>query len=288
MGSATIAVIPAAGFGTRFLPATKAVPKELLPIIERPAIEFIIDDIVGAGIPQVVLVTAKNKSALEAHFSPAPELEAHLQSNRSQHLLEQHQTLLDKIDMKYVIQDRQLGLGHAVLQSEPLVGNHPFAVLLPDDIIFQGGNFLTKMMTAYSHYGGSVLALKRVSSELISRYGVVSATEVSPGHYKIHGIVEKPSAEDAPSNLAVIGRYVLSPSIFSALLSTQPGAIGEIQLTDAIGQLIDSEPVYGLIVEGDHYDVGTPEGLLGCALSFALTQPKMRQALEGLFNYWKN
>ena len=288
MERATVAVIPAAGFGTRFLPATKAVPKELLPIIERPAIEFIFDDIVGAEIPEVVLVTAKNKSALARHFSRSPELEAHLQSNGSEHLLEQHQALLDKTAIRYVTQDRQLGLGHAVLQSETLVGNRPFAVLLPDDIVFQGSDFLAKMMDISSHYRGSVLALKRVPPELITRYGVVSATEISPNQYKIHAVVEKPRIEDAPSDLAVIGRYVLSPSIFSALHSTQPGALGEIQLTDGIAQLIELEPVYGLIVEGDHYDVGTPQGLFACALNLAMKQPKMRQELSELLKHWNN
>jgi UTP--glucose-1-phosphate uridylyltransferase len=286
MERATIAVIPAAGFGTRFLPATKTVPKELLPIIERPAIEFIFDDIAGAEIPEVVLVTSPSKSALAAHFSPSPELEAHLKTNGSEHFLKRHQALLDKTTIKYATQERQLGLGHAVLQSEPLVGDRPFAVLLPDDIIIHGSDFLTKMIDVSSVYGSSVLALKRVPRERVSQYGIVSATEISPNQYKIHEVVEKPRTGNAPSDLAIIGRYVLSPTIFNMLRSTQPGALGEIQLTDGITQLINIEPVYGLIVEEDHYDVGSPHGMLFCALSLALKQPSMRLELERIFNEW--
>lgn len=288
METTTVAVIPAAGFGTRFLPATKAVPKELLPIIQRPAIEFILDDIVGAGIPEVVVVNSKNKAALTAHLSRAPELETHLESNGSQSLLQQHQALLDLITISYTTQEQQLGLGHAVLQSEPVIGDRPFAVLLPDDIIFQGNVFLSKMLQVSYERGASVLALKRVPPETISRYGVVSATEISRNLYEIHGVVEKPKMEDAPSDLAVIGRYILSPSIFGILSSTKPGALGEVQLTDAIAQLIDVEPVYGVIVEGEHFDVGTPEGMLMCALTLALEQPHMRAPIQRLFGDWSS
>tara|TARA_B100001123_G_scaffold227981_1_gene256486 strand:- start:83 stop:952 length:870 start_codon:yes stop_codon:yes gene_type:complete len=286
MKRASVAVIPAAGFGTRFLPATKAVPKELLPILHRPAIEFIFDDIVGAQIPESVLITSKNKSALAMHFSEAPNLESHLQSNGSEHLLEQHQNLLSKTTIKYATQDRQLGLGHAVLQAEQLVGDRPFAVLLPDDILLGGSSFLTKMLAVSAQLKGSVLALKRVPPDMISRYGVVSASQIAANQYRIHGIVEKPSIHDAPSDLAVIGRYILPPTIFHILRSTPSGALGEIQLTDGIAKLIESEPVFGLIVEGDHYDVGTPQGMLACALTLGLEHAEMREHLLEIFRKW--
>ena len=286
MERATVAVIPAAGFGTRFLPASKAVPKELLPIIDRPAIEFIFDDIVGAQIPEVVLITSGNKGALRSHFSDAPELQLHLESSGSEHLLEQHQALLNMTNIQYVTQDRQLGLGHAVLQAEQVVGDRPFTVLLPDDIVLGGGDFLSKMLDLSAKHGGSVLALKRVPLEMISRYGVVSATEISTNQYLIHNVVEKPPIQEAPSDLAVIGRYVLSPNIFDALRSTEPGALGEIQLTDGITKLLASQPVFGIIVEGDHYDVGTPHGMLACALTLGLGRPQMREHLQEILKQW--
>ncbi|TFC46409.1 UTP--glucose-1-phosphate uridylyltransferase GalU [Cryobacterium sp. TMT1-21] len=259
--SITKAVIPAAGLGTRFLPATKAMPKEMLPVVDKPAIQYVVEEAVAAGLPDVLMVTGRNKNALENHFDRMTELEAILEKKGDQSRLAKVNWATELADIHYVRQGDPLGLGHAVLRAKMHVGNEPFAVLLGDDIIDSRDPLLTKMLTEQGKRNASIIALMEVDPSQIHLYGAaaVEATD-DPDVVRVTGLVEKPDAADAPSNLAIIGRYVLRPEVFGVLEHTQPGKGNEIQLTDALQEMAATPDatggVYGVIFRGRRYDTG--------------------------------
>jgi UTP--glucose-1-phosphate uridylyltransferase len=277
-------VIPAAGLGTRFLPATKALPKELLPVLDRPVIQWGVEEASAAGIETVVMVISRGKELLAAHFDKAPELERTLEARGKHEGLSaiRHAERLAKF--AYVYQPEPLGLGHAVLQARPVIQRQPFACLLPDDLSWADRPVLAQLVDAYKELQTPVLALMRVTPDQISRYGSVAVAESRGRLHRISGMVEKPRADEAPSLLAIMGRYVLTPAVMEALEHTRPGAGGEIQLTDGIAGALDDGPIWGLEFEGELLDVGTPEGwirtLVRTAHDHPTFGPALRQALK--------
>ena len=280
------AVIPAAGLGTRFLPATKAQPKEMLPVVDRPAIQYAVEEAVAAGARDVCLVTSRAKSSMEDHFDHIPELEELLERKGKTAELEQVRALTALADVHTVRQHEPLGLGHAVGTARHHVGDEAFATLLPDDVMVDGGELLRHMVATYEEHGGVVLALMPVTPEEISAYGSAAVEEVAPGVMRVDGVVEKPAPEDAPSELAVVGRYVLPPEIFEAIDRVGPGVGGEIQLTDAIGALIGELPVHGCVFTAGRYDVGQKQDYLRATVEVALARedlgPGFRRFLSEL------
>ncbi|HEV2768173.1 MAG TPA: UTP--glucose-1-phosphate uridylyltransferase GalU [Acidimicrobiales bacterium] len=266
------AVIPAAGLGTRFLPATKAQPKEMLTVVDRPAIQYVVEEAAAAGIDNVMVVTSRGKSSMEDHFDRMPELEAALEGKGKTEALEAVVALASVVRMHYARQSEPLGLGHAVAVARDHVRDEPFAVLLPDEIMADGATVLRGMVETYSERGGAVVALKRVRPAEISAYGCPRVEPVEEGLVRIHEVVEKPEPDEAPSDLAVTGRYVFPPGIFDALDQVKPGKGGEIQLTDGIALLGQSEPVYGWVFEKGRYDVGTPVDYLRATVELALAR----------------
>jgi len=250
----TKAVIPAAGLGTRFLPATKAQPKEMLPVVDKPAIQYVVEEAVAAGITDILIITGRGKRSIENHFDRSWELEYYLEQKGDTDKLESVKAISEMADIHYIRQKQPLGLGHAVLTAEAHVGDQPFAVLLGDDII--ADPLLPRMVEVYEQYGRSVLSLLEVPREDIRFYGSVKPEPVGENLVKVLDIVEKPEPKDAPSNLASIGRYVLTPEIFDAIRNIGPGVGGEIQLTDAIRTLLKTQAVYGYLFEGVRYDIG--------------------------------
>jgi UTP--glucose-1-phosphate uridylyltransferase len=276
------AVFPAAGLGTRFLPATKAQPKEMLPIVDKPLIQYGVEEAIHSGIQNIIIVTGRGKSSIEDHFDVSFELEQLLESKNKGEMLSMVRSISDMIDISYVRQKEALGLGHAVLRAKELVGNEPFSVVLSDDIIASETPCIRQLLDVYDFYGASVLALMEVPPDQISAYGVVDAEPVSDnGHenrlFRIRNMVEKPKASDAPSNLAIIGRYILTPEIFTCIESIQPGSGGEIQLTDALKYMLRSRPIYGLKFEGKRYDAGDKLGFLKATVEFALARHDLGQ-----------
>ena len=270
------AVITAAGMGTRFLPATKSIPKEMLPVVDRPAIQYVVEEAVQAGLTDILIITGRGKRAVEDHFDRNFELEHYLDNAGKHDLLKQVQFASDLADLHYVRQRDPLGLGHAVSVGRHHVGNEPFAVLLADDIMVDEARLLRSMLDAYARDGQSVVAVKEVSPEEISFYGCVEPDGVEvDGVVKIRRIVEKPPRDEAPSNLAVIGRYVFTPEIFDALEITPAGRGGEIQLTDAISLLIDKQPVYAYAFETGRFDVGNKLDYLRATVQIALERPDL-------------
>src|SRR5215212_5015290 len=274
------AVFPAAGWGTRFLPATKAQPKEMLPLVDKPVIQYAVEEAVSAGIEQVIIVTSSQKRAIEDHFDLSYELERLLEDKGEIEKLRQVRHISDLAQIAYVRQKEQLGLGHAILMTKDLIGHEPFAVLLPDDVVIADRPCIGQLIHAYEQTHSSVVAVTEVPADEVSRYGIV-ASEPDPSHVdggrlrRMTGIVEKPSRDDAPSNLAVIGRYVLTPKIFEKLEQTQRGAGGEIQLTDAIEALMAEQSVYTYEFEGVRYDAGTTMGWLEATVDIALQRPDL-------------
>ena len=268
----TKAVIPAAGLGTRFLPATKAQPKEMLPVVDRPAIQYAVEEAVAAGARDVCIVTSSAKHALEDHFDRAPELEELLERKGKVAELEVVRALTELADVHAVRQHEPLGLGHAVGAARHHVGDQPFVNLLPDDVMVDGGDLLRRMVAAHEEHGGILLALLPVAPEEISAYGSAAVEPVGEGLMRVDGVVEKPAPEDAPSELAVVGRYVLPPEIFDAIDHVGPGAGGEIQLTDAIGALIGELPVHGCVFTEGRYDVGQKQDYLRATVEVALAR----------------
>ncbi|MGH2829934.1 MAG: UTP--glucose-1-phosphate uridylyltransferase GalU [Actinomycetota bacterium] len=271
----TKAVIPAAGLGTRFLPATKAQPKEMLPVVDKPAIQYVVEEAVRAGITDILIITGRGKRSIEDHFDQSMELERFLEPRGKTEDLAAVRAISEMADIYYVRQREPKGLGHAVACAERHVGDQPFAVLLGDDIIMD--SLLSEMITIYDREGRSVLALQEVSRDEISAYGAVEAEPVGQRLVKVHGIVEKPAPQDAPSNLAVIGRYVLTPEVFDALHRTEPGVGGEIQLTDAIKMLVEKQAVYGHVFEGTRYDVGRKLDYLRATVELAAEREDLAQ-----------
>ncbi|ALS77834.1 UTP--glucose-1-phosphate uridylyltransferase [Planococcus kocurii] len=277
------AIIPAAGLGTRFLPATKAMPKEMLPIVDKPTIQYIVEEAIASGIEDIIIVTGKDKRAIEDHFDSAPFLEARLEESEKFELLNAVQ-LSSKVDIHYIRQKSPLGLGHAVWTARKFIGDEPFAVLLGDDIIQSEVPGLQQLMAQYNKTQSSVIGVMEVPEEETYRYGIMDPSTVEGRLYKANKFVEKPRAGTAPSNLAIIGRYVFTPEIFGFLDKMKVGANGEIQLTDAIEQLNAVQDVYGYAFEGKRYDVGEKRGFVETTLEFALARPELR---EDLLNFMK-
>lgn len=264
------AVFPAAGLGTRFLPATKASPKEMLPLVDKPLIQYGVEEAVASGIESVIIVTGRGKAAIEDHFDISYELEKLLEERGKTSELKAMRSISEMARVSYVRQREALGLGHAILQARDLVGDEPFAVMLSDDIIDSETPALKQLLNVYEKYDAPVVAVFEVEGEAISRFGVVDAEEVEPGVYKIRDMVEKPAFAEAPSNLAIIGRYVLTPDIFAEIEKTTPGAIGEIQITDAMRSMLKRRPFYAVRFEGTRYDAGDKLGFLIATVQFAL------------------
>jgi UTP--glucose-1-phosphate uridylyltransferase len=289
------AVFPAAGWGTRFLPATKAQPKEMLPLVDKPVIQYAVEEAVAAGIEQVIIVTSSQKRAIEDHFDLNLELEQLLEARGDIEMLRQIRAISDLAQISYVRQKEQLGLGHAVLVAKELVGHEPFAVILSDDVIVGDRPCIGQLIHAYLQTHSSVVAVTEVPHEETSRYGIIDGRLAEGGFnggglderlYKLSGLVEKPAPEDAPSNLGIIGRYILTPKIFDKLEQTPRGAGGEIQLTDAIQALMQEQDVYGYAFEGKRYDAGTTMGWLKASVELAMGRQdigtEFRQYLQGL------
>ena len=268
------AVFPAAGLGTRFLPATKAQPKEMLPLIDKPIIQYGVEEALQSGCDQIIIVTGRGKSAIEDHFDTSYELEKMLEDRGKIDLLKIVRGISDMIHVAYVRQKEALGLGHAVLMAKELIGDEPFAVILPDDVIDAPVPCLKQMIGVYNETGCSVLATQVVEGPAISAYGVLDATPVTGTYdgrlFEVRHLVEKPKFEDAPSNLAIIGRYILTPTIFEMLEGIKPGSGGELQLTDALRALLKKEKVYGFTFEGKRHDAGDKLGFLKATVEFAL------------------
>jgi len=278
----TKAVFPVAGLGTRFLPATKSIPKEIMTLVDRPLIQYAIDEARAAGIKEFIFVTSRGKSALEDYFDHAPELESALRKKGKTELLEVlKDTNMDSGAIAYIRQHKALGLGHAVWCARRLIGNEPFAVMLPDDVIAAEKPCLQQMVEAYQETGGNMVATMEVPPEKSSSYGMLDVEEDMGSLVRIKGMVEKPNAEDSPSNLAVIGRYILTPSVLNSLNKMKSGAGGEIQLTDAIAKEIDGdEGVFGLRFRGQRFDCGSKAGFLQATVSFGLSRPDLRDELS--------
>jgi UTP--glucose-1-phosphate uridylyltransferase len=288
------AVLPVAGLGTRFLPATKAQPKEMLPIVDRPLVQYGVEEVAASGISMVVFVTGRGKNSIEDHFDVSFELERMLAGRAKAALLNLVRSISNLAEIIYIRQKNPLGLGHAILMARDLVGNEPFAVLLSDDIIDASVPCLKQMMDVFDRYGKSVVALQRVERKAVSSYGIIKGSLVNdPGStngknrlYRIADMVEKPDVESAPSNLAIIGRYILTPAIFNELASTRRGKGSEIQLTDALRSMLQKEPVYGYLFEGKRYDAGDKLGFLEATVEMALKRPDLgapfRKYLKGL------
>jgi UTP--glucose-1-phosphate uridylyltransferase len=274
------AVITAAGRGTRFLPVTRSIPKEMIPLVDKPLIQYAVAEAAASGIREIILITANGKNAIEDYFKPNLELEHFLESKGEAELLAEMRALSDLADVRYVRQEEPLGLGHAVLTAREMVGDEPFAVILPDDVINASVPALKQMLAVYQEYGASVIAVEKIVPQDSVKYGVINPETVSPGTHRITGLVEKPSPAEAPSNLGVVGRYILTPEIFAAIEATPPGKIKEIQLTDALQRLLARQPVYALEFEGTRYDTGTPLGLLEANVALALKNPALAQELR--------
>ncbi|GAC1461461.1 MAG: UTP--glucose-1-phosphate uridylyltransferase GalU [Ktedonobacterales bacterium] len=280
------AVIPAAGLGTRVLPATKAIPKEMLPLADKPTIQYIVEEAVASGIEHIIIITSRTKRAIEDHFDETPELESTLRKKGDQQKLDMLRRIEGMAQLSFTRQPSPRGLGHAILMAKDLVGDEPFGVLLGDDLVHHPERpCLRQLMDVHERHGGAVLALQRVPREQVSRYGVVALDpNVPPGleprTYRVSDLVEKPPVETAPSDLIIIGRYVLTPDIFPMLERTQPGSGGEIQLTDGIRALRAHQPIFGYEFEGTRYDTGDPVGLLTTSLAFALQRPDLAPGVK--------
>ena len=264
------AVFPAAGLGTRFLPATKSSPKEMLPLVDKPLIQYVVEESVASGVESILIVTGRDKSSIENHFDISFELEHLLQERGKDKSFKEIRAIADMARISYTRQKEALGLGHAIYQGKDFVGNEPFAALLADDIIVSEKPALQQMVEVFEKYDAPVIATMQVAGEGISRFGVIDADEVEPNVFRINDMVEKPPFEDAPSDLAIIGRYIFTPDIFAAIEQTKPGAGGEIQITDAMRILLKERPVYALKLEGRRHDAGDKLGFLIATVELAL------------------
>ena len=274
------AVFPAAGLGTRFLPATKAQPKEMLPLVDKPIIQYGVEEAVESGVSNIILVTGRGKNATEDHFDVSVELETFLESRGKKELLAEIRKISNLINFSYVRQGEPLGLGHAVLVTKALVGDEPFAVILGDDVIDATPPALRQMINVFQEVDGPVLAVERVPREDVSSYGIIDAEEIRPGVYRIRDMVEKPPRNEAPSDLAIIGRYILTPDIFPALEATVSDRTGEIQLTNGLRHLLKQRPIYGCRIDGVRHDAGNKLGFLKAMVYFALRRPDLNQAFR--------
>ncbi len=267
------AVVTAAGWGTRFLPATKAQPKEMLPLVDKPMIQYVVEEAVASGIKQIIIITALGKRAIEDHFDRSFELEHIVMKKGDGELLRKLQNISELADICYIRQKEQLGLGHAILVTKDLIGDEPFAVFLPDDIIQAKVPAMQQMVEVYNRYQHSVIAVESVAKEDTKAYGIIKPKQMEDRIYQVQSLVEKPEPKDAPSNLAIVGRYILTPEIFGMLEKTAPGKGGEIQLTDGLTLLLEKQPIYAYQFEGIRYDTGMPLGFLKASVQFALNRP---------------
>ncbi len=274
------AVIPAAGFGTRFLPTTKAMPKEMMNIVDMPAIQYVVEEAIDSGIEEILIILSRGKEMIINHFDETPELDAVLDQKPDKSLLKISKELATKAKMFYTRQGQAKGLGHAILCAKEFVGEEPFAVLLPDDIMDSAVPVTRQLMNAYQINQGSILGVQPVPESDISKYGIVSGEKAPSGDLIVDGMVEKPSLEEAPSNLAILGRYILSPRIFEMIEKTKPGKGGEIQLTDAILNMKSIEPVYASEFIGTRYDTGNKLGYLKATINFALKHPELKEEFK--------
>lgn len=278
------AIIPAAGLGTRFLPATKAQPKEMLPIVDKPSLQYIIEEAVNSGIEEILIITGRNKKSIEDHFDRSIELELQLEKAGKFDQLEEVRKISDMANIHYIRQKEPKGLGHAIHCAKSFIGDEPCAVLLGDDIVYSKKPCLKQMIEIYDQYKTTILGVQEVPSEEVSKYGIIDAKLIEDRVYKVKGLVEKPSIEKAPSNMAILGRYIINPAIFEILEHTEPGKNGEIQLTDALWTLSQKEAMYAYVFEGQRYDVGDKIGFLKATVDFALRYDDLK---EGFMDYLK-
>lgn len=271
------AIIPAAGLGTRFLPATKAQPKEMLPIVDKPTIQYIIEEAVASGIEEILIITGRNKRAIEDHFDKSVELENELASHGKDEMLNMIKDISNMANIYYIRQKEPKGLGHAISCARTFVGNEPFAVMLGDDVVDSKVPCLKQLIECYNEYKTTILGVQEVPSQEVSKYGIVKGMHIEDRVYKVKDLVEKPKVEEAPSNIAILGRYIITPQIFNVLETTAPGKGGEIQLTDALRTLITGEAMYAYNFEGRRYDVGDRLGFLEATVEFALKREDIKK-----------
>ncbi|MBI4595828.1 MAG: UTP--glucose-1-phosphate uridylyltransferase GalU [Candidatus Tectomicrobia bacterium] len=271
------AVFPAAGLGTRFLPATKASPKEMLPLVDKPLIQYGVEEAINSGIEEIVIITGRGKRSIEDHFDYSYELETALKNKRQYKLLEDMRSISNMVDFCYVRQKEPLGLGHAILCAKNIINSEPFGVLLGDDIIDSDTPCLQQLIDIFNRYGGTVLAIQRVQKHEVSRYGIIKAEEIGKGVYRVLDLIEKPKQKEAPSDLAIIGRYILVPEIFLTLRETPPDLNGEIQITDAIKKLLPKQEVFAYEFEGKRFDAGNKLGFLMATVELALKRCDLGQ-----------
>lgn len=282
------AVIPAAGLGTRFLPATKAQPKEMLPIVDKPTIQYIIEEAVASGIEEILIITGRNKKCIEDHFDKSIELELELEKSGKQEMLKLVKEISDMVDIHYIRQKEPKGLGHAISCAKTFVGNEPFAVLLGDDLVYNEEKpCLRQLMDCYNEYGTSILGIQTVDAKDVDKYGIIKGIPIEGRVHKVRGLIEKPAVEEAPSNIAILGRYIITPQIFKILEETKPGRGGEIQLTDALSKLINKEAIYAYEFEGTRYDVGDKLGFLKATVEYALRREDLRDEFMEYLNSLK-
>ena len=271
------AIIPAAGLGTRFLPATKAQPKEMLPIVDKPTLQYIIEEAIESGIEEILIITGRNKSSIENHFDKSIELELELEKSGKFELLEEVRKISDMVNIHYIRQKEPKGLGHAIHCAKSFIGDEPFAVLLGDDIVDNDKPCLKQLMEAYEEYEATILGVQEVPEDDVNKYGIVDGKQIDKRIYTVKDLVEKPSINEAPSNIAILGRYIINPQIFEILEHTRPGKGGEIQLTDGLKELAQRESMYAYIFEGRRYDVGNKQGFLEATVEFALKREDLRK-----------
>ena len=274
------AIIPAAGLGTRFLPATKAQAKEMLPIVDKPTLQYIIEEAIESGIEEILIVTGRSKKSIEDHFDRSVELELELEQKGKMEMLEMVQYISNMVNIHYIRQKEPRGLGHAVYCAKSFIGDEPFAVLLGDDIIDAEVPCLKQMIDAYDEYKTSILGVQEVAKENVDKYGILDVKHIEDRVYKVKDMIEKPSVEDAPSNIAILGRYIITPEIFNILETQEEGKGGEIQLTDALQTLATKEAIYAYNFEGRRYDVGDKLGFLEATVDFALKRPELKDEFE--------
>jgi UTP--glucose-1-phosphate uridylyltransferase len=274
------AVIPAAGFGTRFLPATKAQPKEMLSVVDRPLIQYGVEEAVDAGIKSIGIIIGRGKSSIEDHFDKSPELEQFLEDKQKYDFLEEVRRISNLAEFCYIRQKEALGLGHAILMAEDYIGDEPFAVLLPDDIFDCEKPCIRQLIDTYKEFNASVIVLGRTDKEGTKKYGIIKSKQITERVFQVEDLVEKPGPEKAFSDLAVIGRYVFNPAIFKAIRRTEPDAKGEIQITDAIKLLLETQSVYGYLFEGKRYDAGDKMGFIQATIGLALKRPEFAKRLR--------
>lgn len=284
------AIIPAAGLGTRFLPATKAQPKEMLPIVDKPTIQYIIEEAVASGIEEILIITGRNKKSIEDHFDKSVELEMELERAGKQEMLDLVKGISDMVDIHYIRQKEPRGLGHAINCAKSFVGNEPFAVMLGDDVVESEVPCLKQLIDCFNEYKTTILGVQTVAPENVDKYGIVDGIHIEDRVYKVKRLVEKPAVEEAPSNVAILGRYIITPKIFEILENTKPGKGNEIQLTDALETLIKNEAMYAYDFEGRRYDVGDKLGFLQATVEFALKREELRESFIEYLNTkpWEN